>query len=90
MAAAVGSLMIRRQFRPAIEAASLVACRCASLKYAGTVTTASVTFLPVKDSATYFILVSTIEEISSGSKRFVSPLNSISIVALPALPDTTL
>src|SRR6185437_9065146 len=41
-AAAVGSLMIRFTSSPAILPASLVACRCASLKYAGTVTTASV------------------------------------------------
>jgi len=34
-AAEVGSL-IRRTLRPAIVPASLVACRCASLKYAGT------------------------------------------------------
>ena len=32
IAAAVGSLIIRRQFRPAIVAASFVACRCESLK----------------------------------------------------------
>ena len=45
-AAAVGSLMIRFTSRPAILPASLVACLCASLKYAGTVITASVTFSP--------------------------------------------
>jgi molecular chaperone DnaK (HSP70) len=45
-AAAVGSLMIRNTSRPAIRPASLVAWRCASLKYAGTVMTASVTFSP--------------------------------------------
>ena len=45
-AAAVGSLMIRLTLRPAILPASLVACRCESLKYAGTVTTASVTVVP--------------------------------------------
>ena len=45
-AAAVGSLMMRRTLRPAILPASFVACRCASLKYAGTVMTASVTFSP--------------------------------------------
>ena len=45
-AAAVGSLMIRLTVRPAISPASLVACRCASLKYAGTVMTASVTGSP--------------------------------------------
>jgi hypothetical protein len=43
---AVGSLMIRRTSSPAIRPASLVACRWASLKYAGTVMTASVIFSP--------------------------------------------
>ena len=46
MAAAVGSLMMRSTFRPAMAPASLVAWRCPSLKYAGTVTTASVTSVP--------------------------------------------
>ena len=42
-AAAVGSLTIRSTSSPAILPASLVACLCASLKYAGTVITAFVT-----------------------------------------------
>ena len=46
IAAAVGSLIILSTFSPAIAPASLVACRCASLKYAGTVITASVTARP--------------------------------------------
>ena len=46
MAAAVGSLMIRKTFSPAIVPASLVDWRWASLKYAGTVTTACLTSLP--------------------------------------------
>ena len=45
-AAAVGSLTMRSTFRPAISPASFVAWRWASLKYAGTVTTASVTVSP--------------------------------------------
>jgi hypothetical protein len=45
-AAAVGSGSTRMTFNPAISPASLVALRCASLKYAGTVITASVTFSP--------------------------------------------
>ena len=45
-AAAVGSLMIRLTSSPAILPASLVAWRCESLKYAGTVMTASVTSSP--------------------------------------------
>jgi hypothetical protein len=44
--AAVGSLMMRSTSRPAIWPASLVAWRCASLKYAGTVITAWVTVSP--------------------------------------------
>ena len=43
MAAAVGSLMIRKTFRLEMVPASLVAWRCESLKYAGTVMTASET-----------------------------------------------
>ena len=53
-AAAVGSLIIRSTFKPAISPASLVACRCASLKYAGTVITASVIVSPRYDSASRF------------------------------------
>ena len=45
-AAAVGSLMMRLTLRPAISPASLVAWRWWSLKYAGTVMTASVTGSP--------------------------------------------
>ncbi len=45
-AAAVGSLMMRSTLRPAISPASFVAWRSASLKYAGTVMTASVTESP--------------------------------------------
>ncbi|KAF9810871.1 hypothetical protein SFRURICE_005297 [Spodoptera frugiperda] len=45
-AAAVGSLMILSTLRPAMAPASLVACRCESLKYAGTVMTASRTEVP--------------------------------------------
>ena len=44
--AAVGSLMMRSTSSPAILPASLVACRWLSLKYAGTVMTACVTFSP--------------------------------------------
>ena len=45
-AAAVGSLIILFTVKPAISPASLVACLCASLKYAGTVITASLTDVP--------------------------------------------
>mmetsp|Transcript_14824 Transcript_14824/g.25301 ORF Transcript_14824/g.25301 Transcript_14824/m.25301 type:complete len:228 (+) Transcript_14824:975-1658(+) len=58
-AAAVGSLMIRSTSKPAIFPASLVACRCESLKYAGTVTTALLTSRPRNPSAVSFILPKT-------------------------------
>ena len=65
-AAAVGSLMMRTTSRPAISPACLVACRCASLKYAGTVMTAFCTFSPRKSSAADFSLPKIIAEISGG------------------------
>ena len=43
--------MIRITLSPAMTPASLVACLCASLKYAGTVTTAWVTGVPRYASA---------------------------------------
>ena len=46
IAAAVGSFRMRSTSSPAIRPASFVAWRCASLKYAGTVTTIFDTFLP--------------------------------------------
>ena len=45
--------MIRFTSRPAILPASFVACLCISLKYAGTVITASVTGSPRKSSASF-------------------------------------
>ncbi|KAJ0897319.1 hypothetical protein HanRHA438_Chr08g0344371 [Helianthus annuus] len=74
MAAAVGSLMIRITFKPAMTPASFVACLCESLKYAGTVTTAFLTVDPTKASAISRILVRTIEEISSAENCLSSPL----------------
>ncbi|KAE9523578.1 hypothetical protein AGLY_016130 [Aphis glycines] len=82
-AAAVGSLIIRITFRPAMTPASFVACLCESLKYAGTVITASVTLRPKYASAVSFIFVNTIELISSGAKTFRSPLNSTWILGFP-------
>ena len=46
MAAAVGSLRILSTEKPAIRAATLVSERCTSLKFAGTVITASVISTP--------------------------------------------
>src|SRR5262249_44029589 len=74
-AAAVGSLMIRSTSSPAILPASLVACRCASLKYAGTVMTASVTFSPRNLAASATSLRSTSAEISSGAYSLPRPSN---------------
>ena len=65
-AAAVGSLMIRSTSRPAIRPASLVAWRCASLKYAGTVMTASLTRSPRNFDASSTSLRRISAEISSG------------------------
>ena len=48
IAAAVGSLINLKTFNPAIIPAFFVAFFCSSLKYAGTVITASVTFFPTK------------------------------------------
>mmetsp|Transcript_5011 Transcript_5011/g.10806 ORF Transcript_5011/g.10806 Transcript_5011/m.10806 type:complete len:204 (+) Transcript_5011:1281-1892(+) len=86
MAAAVGSLMTLSIVSPAIFPASLVACRCASLKYAGTVTTAFFTSCPRKDSAISFILRSTIPEISSGENCLVVPLPSTSSICTAGFP----
>jgi len=65
-AAAVGSLMIRSTFKPEMRPASFVAWRWLSLKYAGTVTTASVTFSPRWSSAVCFIFCRMNAEISAG------------------------
>merc|ERR1719230_1507751 len=74
IAAAVGSLMMRCTLMPEMVPASLVACRCASLKYAGTVTTAWLIVLPRNVSATVRILERIIAEISSGANVFFSSL----------------
>src|ERR671935_1378528 len=65
--AAVGSLMIRKTFRPAMRPASFVASRCALLKYAGTVMTASVTDSPRYASASAFSFWRIIALISGGA-----------------------
>jgi hypothetical protein len=58
--------MIRSTSSPAIWPASLVACRWASLKYAGTVMTASVTRSPSDLAASSASLRRISAEISSG------------------------
>ena len=47
IAAAVGSFITRNTFNPAITPASFVGCRWESLKCAGTVITALITFSPI-------------------------------------------
>src|SRR4051812_44818274 len=66
-AAAVGSLMIRWTLSPAILPASFVASRCALLKYAGTVITASVTASPRYASASALSFWRIIALISGGA-----------------------
>ena len=58
--------MMRSTLRPAISPASFVAWRSASLKYAGTVITASVTVSPRYCSASRFSLPRMRAEISCG------------------------
>mmetsp|Transcript_36914 Transcript_36914/g.43127 ORF Transcript_36914/g.43127 Transcript_36914/m.43127 type:complete len:599 (-) Transcript_36914:345-2141(-) len=88
IAAAVGSLMIRTTFSPAIVPASFVDCRCASLKYAGTVTTAFFTFTPRYVSAISFIFCSTIALTSSGVNCFFFPPTSTCTRGFPSLSST--
>ena len=66
MAAAVGSLMMDRTLKPANAPASAVAERCAALKYAGTVMTASFTAVPSASSASSFNLRKMIADSSCG------------------------
>mmetsp|Transcript_7794 Transcript_7794/g.23862 ORF Transcript_7794/g.23862 Transcript_7794/m.23862 type:complete len:253 (-) Transcript_7794:71-829(-) len=82
-AAAVGSLMMRSTSSPAIRPASLVAWRCESLKYAGTVTTACVTLPPRCFSAVSFILPSTKAPTCEG--EYFSPRASSHASPLSAL-----
>ena len=72
IAAAVGSFIILNTFNPAIVPASFVAYRYWSLKYAGTVITAELTYLPKYYSEISFILVNIIDEIYSSLNFFIS------------------
>ncbi|OPZ25052.1 MAG: hypothetical protein BWZ01_02660 [Deltaproteobacteria bacterium ADurb.BinA179] len=71
---------------PAILPASLVACLCESLKYAGTVITASSIFSPRYASASIFSFWRTMAEISgaayfrSSTLMAVSPLSALAIL----------
>ena len=71
--------------RPAIWPASLVAWRCASLKYAGTVMTALVTGCPRYSSAACFSFCRIIAEISGGEYSLPCALTRAS----PLLARTT-
>src|SRR5918996_6314199 len=84
-AAAVGSLMMRTTLRPAILPASFVASRCALLKYAGTVTTASETVSPRYASASAFSFWRIIALISGGAYSLPAALTRAS----PFWPFTT-
>ena len=82
--------MMRRTSRPAIAPASLVAWRCASLKYAGTVMTAWVTALPRLASASFFSSPRTAALISSGwSVRLAPSGGTARTIALPSFPAAT-
>src|SRR5215216_6976005 len=70
--------MMRTTLRPAILPASFVASRCALLKYAGTVTTASVTGSPRYASASVFSFWRIIAEISGGAYSLPSALTRTS------------
>ena len=83
--AAVGSLMMRRTLRPAILPASFVASRCALLKYAGTVMTASATVSPRYASASCLSFWRIIALISGGAYSLPSAVDAH--VAVRALVD---
>ena len=76
---------MRMTSRPAIWPASLVACRCASLKYAGTVMTALSTGCPRYSSAACFSFCRIIAEISGGEYSLPCALTRAS----PLLARTT-
>jgi len=87
--AAVGSLIILSTLSPAIVPASFVAYLWASLKYAGTVTTACLTSFPMYYSAVSFIFFKIIADIYSGEYRLFPFLVWISTYGFPST-DTTL
>mmetsp|Transcript_26896 Transcript_26896/g.62916 ORF Transcript_26896/g.62916 Transcript_26896/m.62916 type:complete len:280 (-) Transcript_26896:25-864(-) len=87
-AAAVGSLMMRFTWRPAIRPASLVAWRCWLLKWAGTVITALSTLQPRCCSAAMRSSVRIMAEISSGQISLVSPRHSTRTAGSPCRPST--
>src|SRR5512134_881688 len=79
--------MMRSTFSPAISPASLVACRWASLKYAGTVMTASVTFSPRYSSASRLSLPRMRAEISCAVYFLSSMVTDQSLTSLGESDD---
>jgi predicted aconitase with swiveling domain len=77
--AAVGSFIILKTSRPAILPASFVACRCESLKYAGTVITACVTCSPKYLVASSANFRKTCAEISSAA-NFLSKAGQSNLI----------
>mmetsp|Transcript_33364 Transcript_33364/g.53785 ORF Transcript_33364/g.53785 Transcript_33364/m.53785 type:complete len:218 (+) Transcript_33364:1077-1730(+) len=89
IAAAVGSLMTRTTSSPAMVPAAMVAFRWASLKYAGTVTTARwMSVRPRRAWAMRFISPSTAALISSGARSLTFPSSSNSISGCLSSPST--
>mmetsp|Transcript_14899 Transcript_14899/g.51167 ORF Transcript_14899/g.51167 Transcript_14899/m.51167 type:complete len:320 (-) Transcript_14899:270-1229(-) len=86
--AAVGSLITRRASRPAMRAASLVAWRCESLKYAGTVTTAWETSASRKRPASSASLRMTSADTSSGANLRPSTGASSLMLSVPCSGTT--
>ena len=85
--AAVGSFTMRFTSRPAMRPASFVAWRCESLKYAGTVMTASVIFSPRNASASVFSFCRIIALISISCGLYV--LSPTFTAASPFAAGTT-
>lgn len=83
MAAAVGSLIMRKTFNPANVPASLVALRWKSLKYAGNVMTAFFTVAFKYDSAIILIMPRTMALTFSLVDLLISSLYVISIFIAP-------
>ncbi len=82
MAAAVGSLSRRSTVRPASRAASLVAWRCASSKYAGTVMTTPLRGPPSAASARARSAARMSAETCTGER-------SPATVAMPTMPGAS-
>lgn len=85
------TLSLRRFYTPrtAMRPASLVAWRCWSLKWAGTVMTAALHALPKAFSATRLSSTNTMADTSSGAICFFSPSQETSTLGRPFPPSTT-